>query len=373
MRTPANPFLVSGYHSPAYFCDREEELMWLTDQIDNERNVVLYSWRRTGKTALVKHFFHYLEKKNRMTGVFVDLLGTASLSEANKRISQAIIQRFSSSTKAFGSRLMKLVGSLGATVGVDPVTGMPEVTVGMVKENTVSHSLEALGQFMSEQKRTIVVCIDEFQQIVNFPEKDSEAIFRNWTQSFPMVRFIFSGSHRHMMISMFSERSRPFYQSAQLRQLNPLNADVYSAFITERFEAAGKNFDPQLILKVFQWARMQTYCVQLVCNKLFGKTDQVDEDILKEVFLEIIRQEIPVFSYYQQLFTAFQWKFLIAVAREERVANPLAKGFINKHGLGAASSVSSALKTLIKKEFIIEDDGAYALHDTLLMRWLQQL
>ncbi len=24
-RTPLNPFLLSGYHSPDYFCDREEE------------------------------------------------------------------------------------------------------------------------------------------------------------------------------------------------------------------------------------------------------------------------------------------------------------------------------------------------------------
>lgn len=40
MRKPNNPFIVSGYHSPPYFCDRKVELAWLTDQFDNERNAV---------------------------------------------------------------------------------------------------------------------------------------------------------------------------------------------------------------------------------------------------------------------------------------------------------------------------------------------
>ena len=28
-RRPNNPFLISGYHSPAYFCNREKELDWM--------------------------------------------------------------------------------------------------------------------------------------------------------------------------------------------------------------------------------------------------------------------------------------------------------------------------------------------------------
>jgi AAA+ ATPase superfamily predicted ATPase len=65
MRKPANPFTLSGYHSPAYFCDRETELAWLMDQFDNERNAVIHAWRRVGKTALLKHFFHHLETKKK--------------------------------------------------------------------------------------------------------------------------------------------------------------------------------------------------------------------------------------------------------------------------------------------------------------------
>jgi hypothetical protein len=73
------------------------------------------------------------------------------------------------------------------------------------------------------------------------------------------------------------------------------------------------------------------------------------------------------------LLTTFQWKLLVAIAVTENVPNPLAQDFQRTYNLGAASSVSAALRTLEKKEFVIYQNNTYTLHDTLLMRWLQRL
>lgn len=371
MRKPNNPFIVSGYHSPAYFCDRSSEQAWLKDQFSNERNMVLYSWRRMGKTALVRHFFHYLEKGSLADCLFADLLGTSSLPEANRRIVSAIVSRFGEVEKGIGPRLLKLIGSIGATVGIDPVSGAPQLSFGLVRDQAVPGSLEAVGTYLSERKKPLILCIDEFQQIVNYAEAHAEAVFRTWMQNFPMIRFIFCGSHRHMMVSMFSEESRPFYRSAQLLELNPLPRKEYTGFIRSWFEKNNKSIDDILIQSVFDWTRMQTYYVQLVCNKLFGRTGPVGENTLVEIFREILQQEIPLFSSYQQLFTAYQWKLLVAIAKSGTVENPHAQSFLSQYELGAASSVSAALKTLVNKEFVIRQDKVYTLHDTLLMRWLQ--
>jgi uncharacterized protein len=373
MRKPFNPFIVTGYHSPAYFCDRDEELAWLNDQFENDRNAVIYSWRRMGKTALISHFFHYLEKEKRGEGVFVDLLGSASISEANKRLATAIVSRFGDMRKGLGPKLMKLLGSIGATVGFDPFSGTPQITFDLLPGPSVPHSLESMGKFLAERKKPMVICIDEFQQVVSYKEPNAEAVFRSWVQQFPMVRFFFSGSHRNMMVSMFSEGSRPFYRSAQLRRLDSLDQGVYASFIRLFFKKAGKNINDSVMDAIFHWTRMQTYYVQLVCNKLYGKNYQIDKSLLGEVFSEILQQEIPLFSSYQQLLTTFQWKLLIAIARAEEVENPVSKNFLSTYGLGAASSVSTALKALVAKEFVIVEDKKHKLHDTLLMRWLQQL
>ena len=373
MRKPVNPFIVTGYHSPAYFCDRADELSWLREQFVNERNSVLYSWRRMGKTSLIKHFFHYLKKGKQADGIFVDLLGTTNLSEANRSIAEAIVNQLGNISKGIGQRLLIMLGAVGATLGIDPISGVPQVTFGLVQHQSVPTSLEALGGFLTERKTPVVICIDEFQQVVNYPEKQAEATFRTWTQNYPMVRFIFLGSQRHMMTSMFGEKNRPFYRSAQMWHLDPLPEKEYSKFIKALFRKNGKSIESSHIDHIFKWTRKQTYYVQLVCNKVFGKTDHVDVGTIEDALTEIIQQERPLFSYYQKLLTKIQWKLLVAISKEESVANPFGQIFLNQYKLGASSSVNTALQYLIKNELVVQHDQKYTLHDTLLMRWLQQI
>ncbi|MEM9856679.1 MAG: ATP-binding protein [Bacteroidota bacterium] len=373
MRTPTNPFLLSGYHSPAYFCNREKELEWLLDQFENERNAVLYAYRRIGKTALIKHLFYHLEKDKKTQTVFVDLLGTASLEEANKKIASAIIYKFGNFKEGIGKKMLALIGSVGAKISIDPMTNLPEVSFGLMKEPDITKSMEALGHFLKSLKSKVIIAIDEFQQIANYSNKNSEAIFRSWTQEFPMIRFVFSGSHRHMIQAMFTDQKRPFYSSAQLTSLESLDAEVYAAFIQSFFKKEKKEISEETIQDIFSWCRMQTYYIQLTCNKLYGSHKKITKELLIDTKHDILQQEAPVFSTYQQLFTEFQWKLLKAIALEQEIQSPNSKEFVSKHQLGAASSVSTALKTLVNKEFVVFDKDHYRIHDTLFMRWLQQV
>jgi len=373
MRKPTNPFILSGYHSPAYFCDRENEFSWLLEQFQNERNVVLHSWRRTGKSALVRHFFNHLEAEKMADCIYVDLLGTSSLPEANKRLASAIIHQLVDLKQGIGSTMLQLLRSIGATVGLDPLSGTPQLSFGFQAPGSIENSFEALGAFLAEREHPVIICLDEFQQITHYAETNVEAIFRTWVQQYPMIRFIFSGSHRHLMISMFSEASRPFYRSAEVRALEPIHSAAYSAFISTKFKAGGKKIAQSHIDGIFQWTRKQTYYVQLVCNHLYGKTDEVTDDWLADVFDGIIQQEIPLLSGYQSLLTTYQWRMLCALAKAENTANPTSQEFLVQYELGAASSARTALNTLLLREFVILQDKKYTLHDTLLMRWIQTL
>lgn len=371
MRTPSNPFILTGYHSPDYFCDREEELAWLLDQYQNERNVVLYAWRRMGKTALIRHLFHHLTKSKSAECIFVDMLGTASLSEGSARIANAIL-RHSSESGSIQKKVLEFIGALGATVSLDPYTGMPQMTVGTSSSHSPHQSMEAIASYLKSLKKPVVIAIDEFQQVVDYPERNAEAVFRSWMQELPMVRFIYSGSHRHMMAAMFGDESRPFYRSAQMRLLEGLPREAYQSFVVEHFRQTRKQISDAQISQVFNWGRMQTYYLQLAFNKLYSKYKDVKDEHLSVVFEEILAQETPVFSTYQQLFTSFQWKVLIALAKSEGEESPMSQGFLSKYSLGAASSVGTALKALEKKEFVIREGEAYHLQDTLLMRWMQR-
>lgn len=368
-----NPFFTLGFLGPEYFCGREQELRILKEHFDNERNVVIYSWRRLGKTALIRRFEWYLEKEKGTAVVYADLFGVTDIQAAIRQITQAVYDRFGHISGGFSDIFRQLLGVLGIELSFDALSGQPKFNIGFRQLAQPEKSLHALGKFLESRGIQVLIILDEFQQITDFTDCNGEAVFRGWMQSFPSLRFIFSGSHRHMMLSMFASKNRPFYRSVQLLLLNPIPLDVYTIFIKGHFNAHGKTIDDDVVKAVYDWSRGQTYSVQLVCNYLFATHTHVSIANLPSVFKAIIEQESPFFTSYSKLLTKTQWKLFVAVAHAEPLRNPYAREFADAYRLGAGSTVATAMKMLIKSELVIEEDGSYLVHDVLLARWLQTL
>jgi len=368
-----NPFNLSGFAGKAYFCDREDELALLRENVDNGRNTVLFSWRRMGKTSLVRYFLSALEKDKQAETLYVDLLATRNTEEAIKAITQATYERFGKTQKGFSQSFRRLIGRLGAEVGFDPVTGLPSLGFSLQHAPEPESSLQAIGEFLSEKKKPVVIAIDEFQQISHYLHQKGEAVFRSWMQGFPKVRFIFSGSHRGVMTSMLTSENRPFYRSAELMSLTAIDQGKYLIFIKNHFLKAEKKITDEVVHSVFEWSLGQTYAVQLICNKLFGRFDNIGKVELHAVLNEILDQESSFFSQYANLLSKTQWNVLLAIAKEGKVQNPLSSDFINSHHLKAASSVSTALGMLRDKEIVVKDEKDYRVHDIIFMRWMKRL
>ena len=86
-----NPFLLTGYISPEYFCDRKEETEKLSAALQNGRDVALISPRRMGKTGLIKHVFHKLEADKTAKCYYVDLYQTSSLADLARKLGMAVV------------------------------------------------------------------------------------------------------------------------------------------------------------------------------------------------------------------------------------------------------------------------------------------
>lgn len=88
------------------------------------------------------------------------------------------------------------------------------------------------------------------------------------------------------------------------------------------------------------------------------------------MFRRIIIEHKYYFESYRNILTDFQWQLLQAIAKEKEVEEITSKGFIRKHQLGSASSVKTAVNSLLKKELISRIDGNYKIDDLLFSAWL---
>lgn len=373
MKKDKNPFHLTGYIGPEYFCDREKELAVMQNNIANGRNMVLFSWRRLGKSALIKRYLIEAEKKGDIESIYIDLMATNDLQKAIETIIEAVYEKYGKTASGMSAAFQRLIGSLGLSLQFDAITGTPSFSIQATNGSKNAENLTTIGQFLSKRKKKVVIAIDEFQQITRYKKDQAEAVFRQFMQSFPSIQFIYSGSHRQIMSSMFLESTRPFYKSCQLISIEPIPIKLYTPFIQNHFKSIKKNISAELIKLIYDWSRGQTYCVQLICNRFYGSNIPLTTEGLEVIKKELLDQEAPIFGNYFNLLTDAQWEITHAIAKEGTVKNPLSKKFMSKYDLSAVSTVNSALKNMMEKELIVKDDAEYFVHDVIFSRWLERI
>jgi hypothetical protein len=202
-------------------------------------------------------------------------------------------------------------------------------------ENDFNIGLRQLLALFDTMRKELTIVLDEFQQVLEYPESRIENLLRPIVQENPQITFIFSGSDKHMMETMFSNPTRPFFQSVELMYLGPIVTENYLEFIKNHFNAAGFNISEATINQLLNWCRHHTYYVQHFCNRLFAKS------------FHIINEETT------------------------SVSKPLSGAFIKKHDLKSASSVKTSLVALAGKEMLIRSNDTWQVYDVFFARWLE--
>lgn len=370
MNDEDNPFLLQGYAGEDTFCDRVEELAALREAAANQRNVTIISLRRLGKTALVRHFF---ASQRKFTPVFVDLYRTTDQADMVLRIVQEAVRQVGRPTGSLLKEVSHAMRSMEFTLSVDPIAGLPVLGVSMRPGKKQAMALDELFRYLERQRKPVVVALDEFQQITEYPEKNTEALLREQVQKLRNVQFIFSGSNRRMMQAIFSDGKRPFFQATEPLYLGPIPNEAYAAFITRHFKAARRRIDPTVVAEGLAWCRSHTYYVQYLFNRLWSTGKRVLEPAdLERTKASILKERAPEYMTLQRLLSPNQSALLTAIAKEGMVKTPTAMAFMLKHRLSALSTVRQSLGVLLEKELVYQAGGHYAVIDVFLGHWLAE-
>ena len=368
----SNPFILYGYESAKYFCDREAETEQLLQLLENGNNVALIAPRRIGKTGLIENLFHQRNVQKGYYTFLIDIYATKNMEEMIAAMGESML----SSLRPLGGKVMqKFTGflvSLRSGISFDPL-GNPSWNVEIGDIRKPRTTLDEIFQYINSADKPCLVAIDEFQTVSHYRNGKVEELLRTYIQHCRNARFIFSGSQRTMMGEMFLSPARPFYQSTAMMNIDVIPKNKYCKFAQAHFKAAGKLLTTEAFSEVYDRFEGLTWYVQRMMNELYAFTETGSSCTVEMVDIAISSiLRANEFTYQSMLFQLppKQKELLIALSRAGKASAITSSDFIRRWRLSSTSSVQSAIKGLLEKNFVTATLGEYEVYDKFFALWI---
>lgn len=346
-----NPFIAGVKPESELFCGREEETIRLITIARNSVNSIILGPARIGKTTLIHKTFEKLTIKNEFKCIYTDIHATENLKEFTKCLYESILHLF-------------------------PEKGAVNFDFTLPKQN--EQALLSIFDSLDKHNEKILIAIDEFQQLVQYPEKNTITILRQATQKLKNISFIFSCSNEYLLNDFFSGGKQLFFTNFDLLQLGGIKTNAYAEFITEQFEKNRRSITEEAVNFILEWTRKHTYYTQFLCKRVFeSELKEIDIEHVHEECGRILQENESNYFIYRNLLSPVQWLLLKAIAKEEKVYHPTAKQFLMEHKIGTPANIQRALDALLSKEMIFaahdENGRCFQVFDVFLSRWLEGL
>jgi hypothetical protein len=373
-----NPFVIKSYESKDLFCDREEELKLMLRNCVNHSDMTLISQRRMGKTGLIYRLFDELhEVRPDIHTIYLDIFASRSIDDFIKLLAEAAMKSFQPKT-SMGDKLLTFIKSLRPQLSFDNITGEPQLQIAYQTAHEKEYTLRGLFDFLDSQNEPIVMAIDEFQQIREYPEQNMEALLRTYIQQMHNLTFIFCGSKKHLMTDIFTNEKKPFYSSTTFVSLGKISEESYSPFIRQLMNRGQRSITDEALQFILDWTRRHTYFTQQLCHTVYANGDSIiGIEEVKNACQQIMKQGEAVWLQYRQMLTDKQWDYLIAVAKDGSVQQITSSEFLKRHKIGTPS-VSRRLADALCEKGLLNDDVTlngtiYSISDVFLSHWMERL
>lgn len=373
-----NPFVIKSYESKNLFCDREEELKLMLKNCTNRTDTTLISQRRMGKTGLILRLFDELNAtRPDIHTIYLDIFASRNIADFIKLLAEAVIKSFQPKSSA-GERFMTFIKSLRPQLSFDYITGEPQLQITYQTAHEKEYTLRGLFDLLDGQGVPIVIAIDEFQQIRDYPEKNMEALLRTYIQQTHHLTFIFCGSKKHLMADIFANERKPFYSSTTFVSLGKISEEAYSGFIRRLLDKDRRSITDEALRFVLEWTCRHTYYTQQLCHTIYANGKRsIDLEEVKRACEQLMRQGEAVYLQYRQMLTDKQWDYLIAVAKERSIRQISSSRFLKTYQIGTPS-VSRRLADALCEKGLLDDESTlegtvYSVNDVFLSRWMERL
>lgn len=356
------------------FTDREKERKRIRMDFENGINVILISPRRMGKTSLIKKVMAEMDNPD-IKIVYLDIYDCRSEYDFYNRFASAILRSTSSKMEQLMENIKKFLVRVSPKISFSPEPNTDfSLSLGITSKEYSPEEILQLPEIIARDKGyRMVVCIDEFQQVGEFPDSLSvQKRMRGVWQHHQQVSYCFFGSKCHLMENIFQSKRMPFYQFGEMMHLDRISAEYWVPFICQRFEKYGKHISEENARRICDTVQNYSSYVQQLAWNVMAETDCEADDACVENGIEaLLAQCSCLFVQQTESLTTYQLNFIRLLCKG------IHKGFASQnltadYPLGTKSNVDRIKRALQDREIItIEKDGVY-LADCVFELWFKR-
>ncbi len=334
------------------FCNRSQEKEALHENIKKCRHTILIAPRRYGKSSLV---FKVVEE-SKVPCASIDLFlahddgtvtkrilaGVSSVVSQIMPIEQKTLAKLQSIFNKFRISLTACGFSIDASVE----------TAGFDYTDLVFSALEGLSTLAKQQKKSVIVFIDEFQDIRETTNSNSiQGAIRHVAQETSNVVFIFSGSNRRLLLELFDDKSKPLYMLCDRFKIDRIASEHYLPHLQKLANKKwGSKLSDVVFNKIMAITELHPYYVNLLCHELWKLEQVLEVDDVYESWNACFDAHKDRLVAELEKLTTKQQDILKALATHP-VVEPTGHNFISASRT-PASTINQSIKSLINKDMV---------------------
>lgn len=368
------PFVYGMSVEGDNFTDRIKETARLKKDFENGMNVILMSPRRMGKTSLVKKVRSEINDP-KIKVVLMDIYDCRSEYDFYNRFASSIMKETANKAEQVMENIKKFLVRVSPKISFSPEPLSDfSLSLGITPKEYTPQEILNLPEIVAEEKNVhIVVCIDEFQQIGEFPDSVTiQKRMRGVWQHQRNVSYCLFGSKKHLMTKLFQSRRMPFFQFGEVNELKPIPTSDWTIFIQQRFAEKGQSISVELARKICEAVNNHSSYVQQLAWNVMAETDKVATEVsLHDGMEELLAQNSSFFTELTRGLSTYQLNFIRAICKGYH------KGFTSKEvaerfPMGTKSNIQRIKASLLDREIIDEDDAGVVLADCVFQRWFMR-
>ena len=374
-----NPFKFDIEVNGIFFCGREKDINDVSDYIYNQTNLIMFSKRRIGKSSLIKEIFSNKLDKNILT-THIDIYAISNIRELYEHLKVGIEHSLTGKETSL-DKLAKLSEELrGYFTNTNInliISANPKLELNSTEKDYYK-ALEYLfyGYFIFLKKRNLqaVIAIDEFQKIMSLNKSDKiEALLRTIVNKRENCSFIFTGSKRNLLLSLFNRSDRPFFKLGYEYQLDAIDFEEFYDWTNSRFKRKNIIIDKDAFRYLYDEADGETRFIQLISYQIFRKQDN-DSIVTLNAIIDYIEETIrrkQDLGALLDTYTTAQQNTLKIIAICDGI-NIFEDRVVSEYDI-KVSSIQSALKSLIEKGIVFKTDKKIQFEDVEFKLWLKRI